>query len=195
MKSIKVVGLLWLLTISSQVQAGFIFEFDQPNYTDLTAGSTLTTNLYVRATAGEAFTALQGVSFNMVGSGGDTTIASWTINPQLTTLFGTGSTPTGLTLNQSGVFGNTSVTSARATVGSLSFTVGSVGSTTTYVFNDPNPGNVDNVQAVVGGVSTPLDSFVFASPSISISAVPEPSSFGLLGLIGLGLVRSRFRRK
>lgn len=194
MKIIPALGLLAVLVMASTSQAGFIFELEQPNYTGLNPGQTVTTNLFVRATAGEAFQSLNGVAFNLVGTGGNTTIASFTRNPAWLT--GSNGTPSGSTLNQGSLSGFVAPDgTGRALVGSLSFTVGSALSNTTFQFIDPQAAPVTNVSGFIGGVSTSLDSQVFASPSVSFSAVPEPSSFGLLSLVGLGFVRSRFRRK
>lgn len=206
MRLLSVFGILVWMVTSSPVQAGFVLELDQTSYTNLTQGQVVNANVFVAATGASdiaAFSAinngLQGVSFNLFGLGGDTIISTFTKN---SALFGTQGVPAGTTLNQGPlaavpfIQGN-SVT-GRVQIGTLSFTAGTVGSTTNYTFSDPAGGAVDNVTASLNGATVALDTQVFASPAarFTVTAVPEPSSMALLALVGVGGVAARrFRKK
>lgn len=193
-KAVFSLSLLFVSTIASIANAGFQFDLDAPSYGGLTPGQTVTTSLYVSATGGDIpnFSSLNGVSFNLVGSGGDTTITSFTLGPGWAV--GSASAPSGTTLNQSSLAGFVTPSSGRALIGTLTFTAGSFGTTTSYSFVDPAPAPATNVSGFVSGTSTSLDSQVFNSPSVSFAvAVPEPSSVGVLALFGLAAIRRRRR--
>jgi PEP-CTERM motif len=193
----RVLGLLcvmMLATTASTAFGGFAFQFDQPNYSNLNPGQTVTTGVYVTATAPDVLNVLSGANFVLTGTGGNTTMTTFTSS----NLFGTNpGSPAGNVLNHAATSGFAAPVANRVRIGDLSFLAGSLGSVTTFSFSDPNstPG-VDNMFATINGTGAAqsIDSLVFAGPSsvtFSVTAVPEPSSIALLAVSGIGAIAVR----
>lgn len=208
MRLFRVMILVLGMAVGSSAQAGFLFQLDAPSFV-LASPGVVSTGIYVTATGADVatFNNVRSISFNLVGSGGGTTITSWVPNPAT---FPTGTVatipnpPTSslLQTSQIDLFGIPTGGSVR--IGTLNFNV-AAGTTTTFQFNDPNPppvgnpnGGIANVLVFNGGTPISIDTQVFASPTIgfSVTAVPEPSSIALLALVGAGgLVAHRIRKK
>jgi PEP-CTERM motif len=201
MKLFRLMGLFVGMVSAATTQAGFIFEVDP--LTSVQLGNTLSTSLYVTATTPAdvaAMASLSSMSFNLSGTGGTATISSWTKNPSFN-LGAASGVPAGATLNQGLTLSLVGVpaVAGRVKLGDINFLGNSVGDTV-FRFEDPNPAPTENVTYLTTtGTAVSLDSQVFTGASnftVNVTAVPEPSTFALIGLVGSGAFAwRRFRVK
>ena len=189
MKCKMVLGFMLAVLMNSSSEAGFLFRAAGPGgfSNSITANVGDSINLFLVEDTNLSFVA-NGASFLLspVGSSGFVTpvvstngfiLKSITAPLQFNNAFGS--------VSSTSLFGVQAVQ-----VGSL--TLNSFG-TASFRFGDIDAGNQVAVNA---GPS--IDGAVFAASStaFSITAVPEPSTIALLGLVSVGgLIARRFRRK
>lgn len=204
MRILRLVCFFLFAGVAQLTQAGFIFEIANPTgapvgttLATLTQGVTYTSDVFVSGTAPNVLNQLTGVNFVLTGTGGNTSLTSFSS----TNLFGTPvGSPTGQTFTHLSASGYALPVSNRVKIGELTFVAGTVGTTTNYAFLDPNQAaGVDNMFARVDGAaaSSAIDSQIFTTSPIgfSVTAVPEPSSITLLGLAGACIAGFRRSRK
>jgi len=198
MRLFRLLGFLAAMVSAGSTQAAFVFEISP--LTSVGVGQTLSTDIFVTATGATdiaAFASLGSMSFNLSGTGSSVTISSWTKNAAFN-LGAVSGVPSGTTLNQGLTLnlGGVAAVSGRVRLGTINFLGNTVGNTV-FSFIDPSPAPADNVSYLTPlGASVSLDSQVFSAPSsFTVTAVPEPSTFFLIGLVGAGSFAFRRFRK
>jgi hypothetical protein len=206
------IALAATLLLAGAARADFQYEFAQGGTVgtsfSVAQGSTIDIQVYLLQTNGPTTNSTnltaKGLSFGGVAlqysASAPFSIASTsaitpnsafsTSSPALSTSSGT--TTASLQLqNDSPVFAPTTGTNAGAILlGTFTFTGSSVGTSTT-VSALPNANGANNVD----GAGTNLDSLIAnSSASITVTAVPEPGSVVLTGLLALGIAGAARRR-
>lgn len=205
----SLIGLVLFLASANVGLAGFEFRMTGPlsgEYDTSLAGTGVSEDLYLIATAGDELSGLTGANFNITSDAfaGATTITGFTTNGAFTLFNNTSSFGNGFSVQLAniGLVGSGSFPGSgedAVLLGTVDLLLGDVGSQTPINFTDPS-GAVGDVfgAGVAGGTnfSSALDdpSGINVFPGSQIAAVPEPSALGMVAVLA-GSVLSRRRRR
>jgi hypothetical protein len=202
-----ILGCFLTLLVAVQSHADFVFKLSDTN---VNAGSPNVRDLFISAAPGDGFQALSYVEFNASAAlgAGNSAISGFTLDGGFGTNFLYGTSSVSLSsgvlsarLYSTGTLG-APTSGNQVRLGSLAFNGGSLGNVTALTFSDPGVVSLassggNNAIAIVGGAGSPIDSQVFGVPQnvLNITAVPEPTSFALLSLVGVGGAAWRLRKR